>query len=320
MFINKKMKKVKADYVKKKLKKNRELSLQKEIELSFIETWKHTFENPRILLEDFLFSNYDFFMHEYRQEYALYITNKLEQQKLDPEYISTYHKNIHEMHIMILFDWLDEVVDEYRLTLCTEFLAFQLVHQFLNRKHDISPSQLQLVGITCVLIASKYEEIYAPAVADMVYISDNTYDREQILDMERLVLKTLDFNLGWITFDHISRLVYHHHHKTKVPNTTFNHATFEKTFSIFKKIVKMYLIYTPFYLQKPNLFEMSSHCLHQMDTIMTLPSPENIKTLDFFTLMTKEWTIPELKKTCFESNFNDLIKLVQAAAAAVGSS
>ena len=46
-----------------------------------------------------------------------------------------------------------------------------------------------------MLIASKYEEIWAPEVRDFVYISDKAYTREQILGMEKLMLNTLQFNL-----------------------------------------------------------------------------------------------------------------------------
>lgn len=46
-----------------------------------------------------------------------------------------------------------------------------------------------------MLIASKYEEIWAPEVRDFVYISDKAYTREQILAMEKLMLNTLRFNL-----------------------------------------------------------------------------------------------------------------------------
>jgi G2/mitotic-specific cyclin-B, other len=35
-----------------------------------------------------------------------------------------------------------------------------------------------------MLIASKYEEIYAPEVRDFVYITDNAYSRDQIFAME----------------------------------------------------------------------------------------------------------------------------------------
>lgn len=51
------------------------------------------------------------------------------------------------------------------------------------------------VGVTAMLIASKYEEIWAPEVRDFVYISDRAYSREQILQMEKVMLNTLRFNL-----------------------------------------------------------------------------------------------------------------------------
>ena len=35
-----------------------------------------------------------------------------------------------------------------------------------------------------MLIASKFEEIYAPEVNDFVYITDNAYTFQNILDME----------------------------------------------------------------------------------------------------------------------------------------
>jgi len=46
-----------------------------------------------------------------------------------------------------------------------------------------------------MLLASKYEEIYAPEVRDFVYISDQAYTREQILAMETIMLNALEFNL-----------------------------------------------------------------------------------------------------------------------------
>ena len=47
-----------------------------------------------------------------------------------------------------------------------------------------------------MLIASKYEEMYAPEVRDFVYITDNTYSTMDIKAMEREMLKTLDYSFG----------------------------------------------------------------------------------------------------------------------------
>ena len=46
-----------------------------------------------------------------------------------------------------------------------------------------------------MLIASKYEEIYAPQVDEFCYITDNTYTRNDVLAMERTVLDALNFEL-----------------------------------------------------------------------------------------------------------------------------
>ncbi len=62
------------------------------------------------------------------------------------------------------------------------------------------------VGVTAMLVASKYEEIWAPEVKDFVYISDKAYSRDQILQMEKIMLNTLAFNLTVPTpLDFLSR-------------------------------------------------------------------------------------------------------------------
>ena len=49
-------------------------------------------------------------------------------------------------------------------------------------------TKLQLVAVAAMLISAKYEEIYAPMVRDFVYITDNAYTREEILEMESRML------------------------------------------------------------------------------------------------------------------------------------
>lgn len=60
----------------------------------------------------------------------------------------------------------------------------------------VSRRKLQLVGVTAMLVACKYEEMYAPEVGDFAYITDNAFTKAQILEMEQVVLKTLNFELG----------------------------------------------------------------------------------------------------------------------------
>jgi len=94
----------------------------------------------------------------------------------------------------ILIDWLSEVHHKFKLRLETMYLTVNLIDRFLSLR-AVSRTKLQLVGCTAMLIASKYEEIYAPEVRDFVYISDRAYKRDEILMMESIMLNTLEFNL-----------------------------------------------------------------------------------------------------------------------------
>lgn len=60
----------------------------------------------------------------------------------------------------------------------------------------VSRRKLQLVGVTAMLVACKYEEMYAPEVGDFSYITDNAFTKSQILEMEQQILKGLKFQLG----------------------------------------------------------------------------------------------------------------------------
>lgn len=53
----------------------------------------------------------------------------------------------------------------------------------------------QLLGVTCMLIAGKYEEIYPPQIQDYVEITNRAYTKRDVQEMERLVLDTLQFEL-----------------------------------------------------------------------------------------------------------------------------
>lgn len=128
----------------------------------------------------------------------------------------------------ILIDWLTEVHLKFELMPETLYLTINIVDRFLSMK-VVPRRELQLVGISSMLLASKYEEIWAPEVSlvlldttthwlynipsfslvifnnhiasvnvmlqvnDFVCISDNAYVKTQILAMEKTILG----KLGW---------------------------------------------------------------------------------------------------------------------------
>ena len=94
----------------------------------------------------------------------------------------------------ILIDWLVEVHLKFKLVPETLYLTVNLIDRFLERA-QVARSKLQLVGVTALLLASKYEEIYPPEIRDLVYITDRAYSKTDILCMESTILNKLEFNL-----------------------------------------------------------------------------------------------------------------------------
>ena len=72
----------------------------------------------------------------------------------------------------------------------------------------IERKSFQLLGVSCMLIASKYEEIYAPEIRDFVYITDKSYSREDIAKTEYNVLSKLKFDIQTVSsFRFLERMV-----------------------------------------------------------------------------------------------------------------
>ncbi|XP_027938889.1 G2/mitotic-specific cyclin S13-7 [Vigna unguiculata] len=94
----------------------------------------------------------------------------------------------------ILVDWLIEVHRKFELMPETLYLTMNIVDRFLSVK-AVPRRELQLVGISSMLLASKYEEIWAPEVNDFVCISDNAYVSAQVLMMEKTILRKLEWYL-----------------------------------------------------------------------------------------------------------------------------
>ncbi|TYI79276.1 hypothetical protein E1A91_D05G011600v1 [Gossypium mustelinum] len=116
-------------------------------------------------------------------------------QRPSTNYMEQLQRDITPSMRGILVDWLVEVSEEYKLVPDTLYLTVSLIDRFLSHNF-IEKQRLQLLGVACMLIASKYEEICAPRVEEFCFITDNTYTREEVLKMESKVLNFLYFQLS----------------------------------------------------------------------------------------------------------------------------
>lgn len=114
--------------------------------------------------------------------------------RVSPNYMEQQF-DINDKMRAILIDWLVEVHHKFDLRDETLFLTVNLIDRFLAQQAVVR-KKLQLVGLVAMLLACKYEEVSVPVVEDLVFISDKAYSRKEVLEMERLMLNTLQFNMS----------------------------------------------------------------------------------------------------------------------------
>ena len=139
------------------------------------------------------------------QEYANDIFNylyKVENSKPEffcknPEYMLSQGDISFKMR-QILVDWLVDVHFKFKMIPETLFVCINLIDRYLE-KEQVDRNKLQLVGITALFIAGKYEEIYPPHIKEFSDVTDKTYSKYEILQMESNILLALQFNLTFPT-------------------------------------------------------------------------------------------------------------------------
>jgi hypothetical protein len=85
--------------------------------------------------------------------------------------------HINERMRSILIDWIIEVHFQFKLKVESLFLTVNLIDRYLE-KCSVTKETLQLVGVSAMLIACKYEEIWPPLIKDYIHISDNAYSKD----------------------------------------------------------------------------------------------------------------------------------------------
>jgi len=97
----------------------------------------------------------------------------------------------------VLVDWLVEVQSQFKLLQETLHSTVEILDRYMAIEgKNVGKSKLQLVGVSAMFLAAKIEEMYAPACADFVYITDNAYTEQEIKAQELKVVRALEFNLS----------------------------------------------------------------------------------------------------------------------------
>jgi len=107
----------------------------------------------------------------------------------------------------IIVDWLVEVHSAYKMRRETLYLAVSLLDRYLCLASQLPRERLQLVGVTALLIAAKYEEVNPFEVRSATELTDQAYSAAEILRMECSLLCTLEFEVACPTIAHFMPLL-----------------------------------------------------------------------------------------------------------------
>ncbi len=103
--------------------------------------------------------------------------------------------DLQPLHRAMLVDWLVEVVDVSDMCMRSVFLTVNFVDRFMANQ-VVKRKSFQLLGATCLHIASKCEDVSYIGVEDLTAFADNVFQDKDVLALEEKVLNALDFKLA----------------------------------------------------------------------------------------------------------------------------
>ena len=166
---------------------------------------------------------------EYSDEIFYYLKNN--ERINTPDYSNLFEKQskINEQYRTILINWICHVHYKFSLLPETLFLTINILDAYTSlSKFDIT--EYQLVAVASMLIASKYEEYYAPEIKDFIYVTKGTYTKEQIIKMEYSIMCALKFDIlfssGIKFLEYFSFYNKNKFHNEKIDKRQFHLAQF----------------------------------------------------------------------------------------------
>ena len=126
--------------------------------------------------------------------------------KIDQNYMNKQNNSINVQMRAILVDWLIEIHFKFNFQRKTLFQTIFIIDAFLSKK-VIQKEKFQLLGVACLLISCKENEIFYPKLQDFVDISNDAYTKSELLKMEKYILKILNFEIFYPTSEEFYNII-----------------------------------------------------------------------------------------------------------------
>lgn len=94
----------------------------------------------------------------------------------------------------VLVDWIVQVHNKQDMPPETLFLAVNILDRFLATK-EVSTEDLQLVGLSALWIARKFNDTSPPPAMELISYCDGLYSTEDLYEKEKAIVLAIQFNL-----------------------------------------------------------------------------------------------------------------------------
>ncbi|KAI5172632.1 G2/mitotic-specific cyclin 2 [Nematocida sp. LUAm3] len=113
----------------------------------------------------------------------------------NPEYMR-FQEELRWAMRTVLVEWIIDVHCKLNLLPETLYLAINLIDRFLSAR-VVSIGKLQLVGVSGVLVASKFQEVSSPSIETFVVLTDRSFTENEILRAEKYMLHCLEYRIDY---------------------------------------------------------------------------------------------------------------------------
>lgn len=117
---------------------------------------------------------------------------------LNPNYFEI-QKMLNPWMRTVLFDWMMDLCTQLGFKRATFHLSCSLVDVSLSKLEPINSKWLQLLGVSCLEIAAKSEEICSPPLQMYAYATCNAYSTNEIIEFEQKILTLLNWKVNFPT-------------------------------------------------------------------------------------------------------------------------
>ena len=125
---------------------------------------------------------------------------------INPNYIINYLPKITWNDRRKVLNWLMEICEEFAFKRDTFHYSIYYFDNFLNEnvenKNNLDYNYLKLIGISCISLSAKIEEIQIPKLKEYILtLENNFYDIDDIILMEKKIVNNLNWKIIPITIN-----------------------------------------------------------------------------------------------------------------------